>query len=256
MFLSSISFSKLSTFRECGYKYRLKYHDRPKINEVNESAFQFGSYIHEIYEKGYEAKSLDELIILSENLRQKYTFDENYNRKVKVCLENFLKLNSTISKTLDAEKRFNLEIGEDMALNGIIDRVVQSPLGNLLILDYKTSKTEKKKTDLYYDEQLLGYAYAAHKLYEKPLSSIQVALYYPLSNNIVGPVKYSSAQVALFLQALKKDCWKIRKLRKDEFRPNVNQYCSWCSYKPMCPAHVDNLTANKLLQEAISLNRQ
>src|ERR1019366_1907827 len=59
---------------------------------------------------------------------------------------------------LAVEKQFNIDLGNNIILNGLIDRVQTDPDGMLCILDYKTTKNKKYLQGDY--EQLLVYAYA------------------------------------------------------------------------------------------------
>lgn len=238
-------------FRECDLKFRIHYYDKLEESDVNKDAFQFGSYIHKIFEEGVSETSLDKLFKLAEDNLSKYQVADEYKNNTQKCLKNFLKLNATLTKTLATEKKFEIELPDNITFNGIIDRVVEGSSGEILVIDYKTSKREKLKKDLVYDEQLIGYAYAASKLYNKPLTSVSVALYYPITGNICGPVKYSNFQVANFLKKLKEDCWSIRKKKKEDFRPNPNKFCDWCGVKKYCPALTPNFQQN--INEALKI---
>ena len=61
-------------------------------------------------------------------------------------------------------------VKDDITLNGVIDRVIKGKDGGYLVIDYKTSKREKSKVELYQDSQLKGYVYAISKLYDVPIS--------------------------------------------------------------------------------------
>lgn len=119
-------------------------------------------------------------------------------------------------------------------MNGIIDRVVKSEDGNYLVIDYKTSKRPSSKRDLIKDPQMLLYAYAISNLYTVPISSVTLAHYYPHLDKLVH-IKFSETHVLMYMRKLTQQIWEIRKKKKDEFFPQVNQFCNWCGYKDMCP---------------------
>jgi len=133
-------------------------------------------------------------------------------------------------------------------LNGIIDRVIKGDDGGYLIIDYKTSKREKTKVELYQDTQLKGYVYAISKLYEVPISKIVAAHYYPLTNNFVH-VQYSVPQINAHLRKIVDEVWKIRKKKKDEMRSNRNEFCNWCAYKTACPEFCTMHEVQKTIEE-------
>jgi len=249
MFINTISESKYQTFRQCGLKYKYKYVNRLEEDKnTNTDALHFGSYIHKIFEDGVEAKSLEELTRISEELKSNYKFAASYNPKIQTCLRNFLRFNASLHKTVSAELVYELPLKDDIKLNGIIDRVVEGIEGGYLIIDYKTSKREKTKVDLYGDTQMKGYCYAIHKMYNVPISSIVVAHYYPITDNLVT-CNYSETQINSYLRTIIDEVWRIRKLKKDDFCAQENQFCNWCSYKSLCPIFNQPYDIQKRLNE-------
>lgn len=235
MFIKTISESKYQTHKECKLKYRYRYVDRlPEPEESNTDALHFGSYIHKILEDGVEATSKDELVQIAEEVKGSYKVSEKYQGKDLVCISNFLKFNATLSGTLATELVFEVPVKDDISLNGIIDRVIKGSDGGYLIIDYKTSKREKSRFDLFQDSQLKGYVYAIHKMYDVPVNKIVAAHYYPLTNNFVH-VTYTSVQIAAHAKKIVDEVWRIRKEKKEDLRPSRNQFCDWCAYKTICP---------------------
>jgi len=143
-----------------------------------------------------------------------------------------------------------VELKEGYAVNGIIDRIVKSKEGKYLVIDYKTSKRVISKRDLYNDPQMLLYAFAVHKMYEVPIGNITLAHYYPHLDKLVN-IKFSEAHVLMYIRKLTQKVWDIRKKKKSEFFPQMNQFCDWCGYKDMCPQFNPNhLTEyNKAVEE-------
>lgn len=255
MFINRVSNSKHSTFKECELKYKYKYVDRyPEPESPNQSALHFGSYVHKVLEDGVRCKTLEEMETIASECRGSYTISESYSGKDTICFENFLKFNSQLNDVGETEQEFNIPLDEkgDLMLNGIIDRVIKGSEGGVLVIDYKTSKREKTKIELFQDPQLQGYVYAVHKLYGVPIESVVAGHYYPLTNNFVT-VKYTKAQVFSHINKVIQDVWKIRKKKKDQFRPQRNQYCRWCAFKKACPEFCKPDEVQKqveLLQEA------
>lgn len=180
------------------------------------------------------AKSQDEMKLIAEEVRGSYKVSKKYEGKDLKCIDNFLSFNAKLGETVGTELVFEVPVKDDITLNGIIDRVIKGEDGGYLIIDYKTSKREKSKVELYQDTQLKGYVYAMSKLYEVPISKIVAAHYYPLTNNFVH-VQYSVPQINAHLRKIVDEVWKIRKKKKNEMRPNRNEFCNWCAYKTACP---------------------
>lgn len=202
----------------------------------NKDALNFGSYIHKILELGYEKTELKDLLTIAEESKKLYKIPEEKEAKTEICLRNFLQFNSALTETVGIELVYEIKHDEknDISLNGIIDRIVKSPEGEYLVVDYKTSKRELKKHELYQDHQMQGYAYAVHKLFKVPLDKITVAHFYPVTGNLVS-VKYSWPQISSYLRKKTETVWNIRKKKTDEFPPSKNQYCWWCGYSGLCP---------------------
>tara|TARA_R110002074_G_scaffold12449_8_gene45632 strand:+ start:4157 stop:4936 length:780 start_codon:yes stop_codon:yes gene_type:complete len=248
MFINTISESKSKTFKECQLKYRYRYVDRFKEERTNTDPLHFGSYIHKIFEDGYQATTLDQLSVIAKNVKKDYTFSESYTPKIKTCLENFLRFNASLSETVSTEMVYEVvyDKEKDLKLNGIIDRVIKGTDGGYLVIDYKTSKRELSELDLYQDRQMQGYAYAIHKKLGVSLDQIVVAHYYPLTNNFVT-CKYSPNQIKHYLKEKVEQMWKIRKMKKTEFKAMQNQFCNWCGYKNLCP----EFNSGRLCEERI-----
>ena len=175
-------------------------------------------------------------MILAESEKKTYKVTFKENDRTKACLENFLSWNQKMGKTISTEFPFRvpLDAEKDIHFNGIIDRVIEGNDGGYLVIDYKTSKREKKKNDLLTDKQMMGYAYAIHTTYNIPFDKIWCAHYYPLTNNFVT-VRFSKFQIFKWKAKEIDTVWRIRKRTKDEFPAHQNIFCDYCEFQPLCP---------------------
>ena len=240
MYIKKASASKINSYYECNLKYKFRYVDglyESYNKTANTDPLHFGSYIHRIFELGYNASNLQDLQLLAEAERQNYSFDEKLDQKVPNILENFLEFNSQLKGHISAEMVFDVEVTKDFSVNGIIDRVLKSSSGKFLVIDYKTSKRPKTKKDLYNDRQMKLYCYAIHKMYDVPVADITLAHYYPhiTKGGKLVSISYTSSQIFLFMKDIVKTAWDIRKKKKHQFPAMMNQFCNWCSYKELCP---------------------
>jgi len=249
MYIKTISESKFQTFKQCQLKYRYRYVERlPEPDDTNTEALHFGSYIHKVLEDGVNAKTQEELVQIAEEVKGSYKVSKKYEGKDLRCFDNFLKFNPKLEETVATELVFEVPVKDDITLNGIIDRVVKGTDGGYLIIDYKTSKREKSKVELYQDTQLKGYVYAISKLYNVPFSKIVAAHYYPVTNNFVF-VQYSVPQINAHARKIVDEVWKIRKRKKDEMKPSRNEFCNWCAYKTACPEFNNPMQCAKKIDE-------
>jgi ATP-dependent helicase/DNAse subunit B len=250
MFVNRVSNSKLDNYRECHWKYYVRYHE--KLPEKrSDSALQFGSYIHKILEVGVREFTLSGLKAIAEEVKESYKFDEKEytQKKVDKCLSNFLDFNTKISKseTIGLELRESFKI-DDFIYEGVIDRVIKAEDGSIMVIDYKTSKSEKTKTDLYMDKQLIGYAVTLSRKFDIPITNITCAHYYPVTGSFVS-VKFDKSHQAAFLKEVRNLVWAIRKKTKDAFSPIKNKFCDWCGFRYACGLFNDPVTVQKVLNE-------
>lgn len=250
MFLERISNSKRETWNQCRLKYKYKYvHFYEPFDEGSGDAMAFGSFIHRILELGVEAKDLETLQQIGEQVRGNYKFDKSYDKKTDVCLRNFLRFNAQLCEAGQTEAWFNNEVEPGMVSHGVIDRCVQGREGGLLVIDYKTSKREKTKMELYQDKQGQTYVDAKSKETGIPVERITFGHYYPLTNNFVT-VKYTRPQILKNRKEIIRDGWNIRKAKTDDLIPMENQFCNWCQYKSGCSIHSPQPLIEETLKHA------
>ena len=69
-----------------------------------------------------------------------------------------------------------------------------------------------------------------------PIEKITFGHYYPLTNNFVT-VKYNKPTILQNRNNLIREVWNIRKAKKEDLKPQENQFCNWCNFKSGCPLH-------------------
>jgi RecB family exonuclease len=239
MFINNISASRSDVIDQCLWKYNLKYNLKlPGFGSPNEDALNFGSFIHKVFELGYKESDSKQLIKLAESERSNYKVQFNMNDKITRCIENFIVFNSKLGETVSTERMFEIPLDKenDIKFIGIIDRVVKGSKGGYLVIDYKTSKKEKKSKDLYSEKQLMGYAFAIHEEFGVPYKDIYCGHFYPLTGNF-PTVNFSSAKIWDWKKKEIDKVWRIRKKKQNEFPAQKNIFCDWCEYKQACPQY-------------------
>lgn len=199
--------------------------------------FAWGQYVHKIFEDGYQLKTFEELKELAKSLEKNYKFKKSRLKDLDNYLRNFLILNSNLYKTVAVEDEFSIEIKMPCAekpvnVIGYIDRVVQGINGRYLVLDYKTSKTEKTRLDLGKDEQMKMYAIACSIKYNCKVDEVLVGHFYPKSGNTVV-VRYPHFTISTFKGEVVRTVAEAN--NQLIFKPNRNKFCNWCEFKNICP---------------------
>jgi len=167
-----------------------------------------------------------------EMLKESYDIIDKY-------LQNITSDKHIIKNILAVEKSFNLEIKENVFLNGMIDRIQIDEDGVLNVIDYKTTKNKKYlKNDFF---QLLTYAYVL--LQENPDVERARGSYILLKHNCERIVKEFSKEEILEIKKQYEDY--AEKIRNENlYRPNPNRLCSYCEYLDKCNEGQSFVNAN------------
>lgn len=241
---------------QCLLRYHYRYNRRFIGDDSNKDALNFGSFVHKIFEESYKTDDINEYRKWAKDLKETYHIPYSYTKLTETCIHNFLKFNSKLEgETIGVELSVELELAKDMKFIGYIDRVVKGKDGGYLVIDYKTSKREKTKVQLFDDPQLQGYCWAIHEMFGVPYDKIICGLYYPRTNNFVH-VKFNRGQILKWKKKQIDTMWRVRKLKKDDIRARRNEFCNWCQFQSMCPEFKSNeeikcrvLQEEKILKE-------
>lgn len=135
-----LSVSKIGTYEQCPYKYKLHYLDEVKPNIPPPEHLIKGVEIHEVFDEvlASQPKTID---ALKENIKR-----HPKAKKYQEHMQNFIKFNEQmISRTLNDGKLVlplyqEIELFDhDLNIVGVIDRVDMTGK-HIIILDYKTGK--------------------------------------------------------------------------------------------------------------------
>lgn len=157
-----LSHSKMSVYKECPMKYKLKYIDR--LPEKPKHYFAFGNSIHKALEHMYTVTPMSLASLLeaftrdwsaSSFLAKGYKTEEEYKAAEKqglTMLEAYYYKYYGFSKEsiVSAEYRTTLAIGP-VSITAIVDRIDSAGAPGLVkILDYKTGKNVSREPDQLY----------------------------------------------------------------------------------------------------------
>ena len=250
--LEKYSYSKISCYAGCHFKWYLKYLKKNHIYNSN-IATEFGSLIHSVEEDIAKAiqsdRSIDyialknKFIIESRKIAQKYPTeffnrdksDRTYREKMYLYLdsaiyrlEKYLQQHPEL-KIIGIEQKFDYDYDGMHSFNGSIDRAFQNVnTGEILIQDIKSWAVPAQNSDLKAPLQFAVYMMAAEKLWEIPLSKIKCEYDLPLCD--ITQEAISSDIVAESKPVLDK---LFKGIHDENFKPTVSALCHWCEYNPL-----------------------
>lgn len=250
--LERYSYSKISTYKQCKFKFKLKYLDKNYLYSAN-IATDFGSLVHTTEENIARTLQLGEpvdyiklknnFIIESRKLALKYpnefyTRDKSgltYQQKVYLYLESaiyrleaFLQKNPNL-KIIGIEQHFEYNYDNIHSFNGSIDRAfLDTSKDEILIQDIKTWSVQAQNSELKAPLQFAVYIMAAQQLWNIPADKIKCEYDLPLcnitqsalSNDIIGECKPVLDKL-------------FKGIHSEDFKPTISALCHWCEYNPL-----------------------
>ncbi|MEK6963923.1 MAG: PD-(D/E)XK nuclease family protein [Nanoarchaeota archaeon] len=260
--MANYSHSKLGTFEQCKYKYKLQYLDKVKV-EVPDTIENFmGKRVHEALEKLYRDLQHEKRISKEELLS---FFLENWDKNWDGKAINNTEYNADNFK--DMGKRFvaeyyshytpfdqwrtlGIETEDYLKLNGgqysiRIDRLSCDTEGNYYVCDYKTNKKLKAQEELDEDRQLAMYSLWVKQRF-KDAKKVKLVWYFlAFDKEMIS--ERSEEQLLLLKESTERLIHEIENCV--EFPTNVNPLCNWCVYKNMCPAWKHEIALEKKTPE-------
>jgi len=249
--LGLYSYTRLSTYKQCPFRYKLKYID--KIPEETKTIDQFmGSRVHEALERLYK-NLISAKIMPLERVLEYYRrnwereWDNNirfvnedlskddYRDLGKNCIEDYYKSYYPFnqSRTIYVEKRVCFALDKDgrCKIQGFMDRLAIASDGTYEIHDYKTNKSLPTQKDRDDDKQLALYQIGVKDMWSDA-RSIKLFWHYLVFNK-----EMCSSRTDEDIEKLKAE--KVALINEmettTEFLPRESPLCSWCSYQSICP---------------------
>lgn len=250
--LDRYSYSKISTYKQCKFKFKLKYLDKNYLYSAN-IATDFGSLVHATEEsiaKILQTGGIVNYVALKNNFileahklalkypNEFYTVDKSgktyqektyyYLDKAIYRLEAFLSNNPNL-KIIGIEQKFEFNYDNVHSFNGSIDRAfLNIETGEILIQDIKTWSVAASASDLKAPLQFAVYMMAAEQLWETPRDKIKCEYDLPLCD--ITQAATSADIVDEGREVLDK---LFKGIHKNDFKPSVTALCHWCEYNPL-----------------------
>lgn len=250
--LDRYSYSKISCYGQCKFKFKLKYLDKNFLFSAN-IATDFGSLVHAIEEdiaKALQAEQpinyitlKNKFIIESRKLALKYPTEffaadksgRTYQEKMYLYLdsaiyrlERYMKQHPEL-RIIGIEQKFEYDYDGVHSFNGSIDRAfINIETNDIIIQDIKTWAVPAQSSELKAPLQFAVYTMAAEKLWGVPYNQIRCEYDLPLCD--ITQAAQSEDLVADGRPELDK---LFKGIHDENFRPTVSALCHWCEYNPL-----------------------
>lgn len=229
-----LSKSKVNTYLKCPLEFKFQYID--KIEVPQNEYMALGSDVHLVAEKFAEkfGDDLDNVNIDNELLKIVHEEDIGYDLTPhidnlslffkKVFVENDLKLYSQEEYLLDEENRFS----------GICDIILEDKNGELIVIDYKTSKSSSFSK---YRLELCYYKLLVENVHNKPVSRVGIFF---TKNGRLRLLDTCDGDKRKYLNTKEIDeaietLHEIRNnINNKEFPAKRQFLCKYCTYKHIC----------------------
>jgi len=246
------SHSKLETYENCPYKYRLQYIERVRTARKSIEAFT-GSLVHESLERLYRdlrmGRCLDEkeLEVLYRSrwnetfntdvfiVRQGYSPDDYREMGLKCLLEyhrRYYPFNQAAPIWLEQRVKVSLPdaSGGHVDFSGIVDRLDSLEGGRYEIHDYKTSMTLPDQEKLQADRQLTLYQLAVQQAFPEA-DRVELVWHYLVFDRERRLLRKPDEveKVASEAVALAREIESAQ-----DFPERESQLCEWCELQEHC----------------------
>lgn len=252
--MATYSHSRVSTFENCPYRYKLQYIDReePEIPETIE--LFMGKRVHEALEKLYKDKKFKKLVskatllkFYKDNWEKEYSEDilvvkegltaENYRKMGAKFIEDYYNKYKPFDQLtilgLETQDRMTLPDGNQWHIR--IDKFACDAKGNYYVCDYKTNASMKDQEEADSDRQLAMYSIWVKDKF-KDAKSVKL-VWHMLAFNKEVISERTEEQAKQLQESVMQLIKKIEKATEEkDFPTNVTALCNYCGFKSKCPS--------------------
>ena len=248
----SLSPSRAADFKQCPLLYRFRSIDR--LDEAPSPAAARGTLVHAVLEELFELPAAERtpeaavglvpgrwqaLVEERPELAEMIADDESRTEdswfaEAAALVERWFTLEDP-SRLEPSRREVKVEVELDgLTLRGIIDRVDVAPTGEVRIVDYKTGRSPSERFEGKALFQMKFYGLVHWRTTGRVPDLLQ--LVYLRDGQVI---RY--APDAADLLALERNVRAVSSAIQQasatgDFRPSPSRLCSWCDFKPLCPA--------------------
>lgn len=248
----SLSPSRAADFKQCPLLYRFRSIDR--LDEAPSPAAARGTLVHAVLEELFELPAAERtpeaavglvpgrwqaLVEERPELAEMIADDESRTEdswfaEAAALVERWFTLEDP-SRLEPSRREVKVEVElEGLTLRGIIDRVDVAPTGEVRIVDYKTGRSPSERFEGKALFQMKFYGLVHWRTTGRVPDLLQ--LVYLRDGQVI---RYAPDEADLL--ALERNVRAVSSAIQHasstgDFRPSPSRLCSWCDFKPLCPA--------------------
>ena len=250
------SHSRLGTYENCPFQYKLRYVDKVKPLLGNTIESFMGSRVHDSLEWLYQI-IMDTSQVMSKDLlinkydklwsdkwnddirvvKKEFT-DEYYKDIGRECLKNYYERYNPFdqAETISLEERIIFDLPDGKKMQGYIDRLDRISNNHYVVHDYKTSSRLPSQSQADKDRQLGLYALAVKQQYPN-VQEVGLVWHYVKFDKEVSSSRNQSQlnEMASSTVSLIKDIESATERRI--FPTKTSILCNWCEFKAQCPEY-------------------
>jgi putative RecB family exonuclease len=247
---SSLSPSKVSSFKDCALAFRFSAID--KLPEPPSAPATKGTLVHRalqllFWDEPQGQRTVQAALAKLEQAKVEMATDPEFvglgltddevaefHADAETLVRRYFELEDPNEvRVIGTELLMSVQLGS-LLLRGIIDRLELDDDGELVVTDYKTGRAPAVP----YEKSKLGgvhfYAFLCEKVLGRRPARVQLL-------HLQEPVAISTVPSEQSIRAMEmrtRAIWTAveRACVTEDFRPRPNRLCDWCSFKSLCPA--------------------
>ncbi|GBE20340.1 PD-(D/E)XK nuclease superfamily protein [archaeon BMS3Abin17] len=249
--MATYSHSRVTTFENCPYQYKLRYIDKKKPETPTTIEAFMGDMVHQALEDLYKRKKFrqrvakESLVKFYRDLWKKnYSYDilivkkgldaENYRKMGEKFLTDYYDRMKPFEDMtilgLETQDRMTLKDGNQWHVR--IDKLGCDSKGNYYVCDYKTNSRMKDQNEADEDRQLAMYSIWVKDKF-KDAKSVKL-IWHMLAFNKDAVSERTDKQVEKLQDEVIE---RIREIESaTEFPTNVTALCDYCGFRGECPS--------------------
>jgi putative RecB family exonuclease len=236
-----LSFSRVDTYQTCPLQYRFGYVDG--LPSAPSPHLSWGSSVHAALEAWWTAKlpEAPPVDVLLQALYDQWD-DEGfagmeraeklkwYRHAQEVLRRHHARFAPTYVPAIATEQWFEIDLGDGIVVAGSIDHVAPTGDGRFGIVDWKTNRKAKTRSQVAGSLQLAIYALAAVELWGHEPDWVALDF-------VVPGLRVTVDRADIDTDAALAEIRSVAELvRAEAFEPRPNNLCPWCDYRALCPA--------------------